>query len=265
MTQSSKYVPRVAVVIPALDEESALPAVLAEIPSGAVDIVVVVDNGSRDATAAVARLGGAHVLVEPRKGYGQACLKGLAFLFGEEPSMPGFVPLTADDIVVFLDGDHSDYPADLPSVIAPILRREADMVIGSRSLGGATRDALLPQARFGNRLACVLMRILFGARHTDLGPFRAIRIAALRHLAMNDRDYGWTVEMQLKAAVAGLSVCEVPVRYRPRIGRSKVTGTFLGTLGASYKILGWILGWRLALWFTGRRIPRFPSPARSAR
>jgi glycosyltransferase involved in cell wall biosynthesis len=245
---------RVVVLIPALDEEGALPFVLSAIPMDLVDLVVVVDNGSRDRTAAVAREGGARVVEETRRGYGQACLAGLELLL---EGGPGIEPLRDADVVVFLDADRSDHPEELSLVASPVLSDEADLVIGSRMIQAASRAALLPQARFGNRLACFLIRVLFGARYTDLGPFRAIRADALRHLRMADRDFGWTVEMQLKAAVAGLRVCEVPVRYRPRIGTSKITGTWAGTLGASRKILTWIIGWRLALLFTARRIPRF--------
>jgi glycosyltransferase involved in cell wall biosynthesis len=245
---------RVVVLIPALDEEGALPLVLSAIPMDLVDLVVVVDNGSQDRTAAVAREGGARVVEEARRGYGQACLAGLELLL---EGGPGIEPLRDADVVVFLDADRSDHPEELSLVAGPVLADEADLVIGSRMIQAASRGALLPQARFGNRLACFLIRVLFGARYTDLGPFRAIRADALRHLRMADRDFGWTVEMQLKAAVAGLRVCEVPVRYRPRIGTSKITGTWAGTLGASRKILTWIIGWRLALLFTARRIPRF--------
>lgn len=238
-----------------------MPLVLAELPAGLVDVIVVVDNGSTDRTAEVAREAGARVVFEPRRGYGSACLAGLALLYGEREVEDGdacFASLEESDVVVFLDADHSDFPADLPRLIAPLLRDEAQMVIGSRVLGGATMDVLLPQAWFGNRLACGLMRLLFGARYTDLGPFRAIRVGALKHLRMEDRDYGWTVEMQLKARMARMSVVEVPVRYRARIGTSKITGTLSGTLGAAWKILGWIFGWRLKLWLrVGRRIPMY--------
>lgn len=244
----------VAVLIPALDEERALPHVLAEIPSGTADRVVVVDNGSRDRTAEVARAGGAEVVREPRRGYGQACLAGLEHLLRGNEDRPA---LRDTDVVVFLDADHSDFAEELPDVVRPVLAGEADFVVGSRMMNPESRAALLPQARFGNRLACLLLRVLFGARHTDLGPFRAIRVDALKHLRMRDRDYGWTIEMQLKAAAAGLRVVEVPVRYRARIGESKITGTLAGTLGASRKILGWIVGWRLALLFSARSIPRF--------
>lgn len=255
--------------MPALDEEQALPLVLAELPREQVDLLLVVDNGSRDGTARVAREGGARVVGEPRRGYGRACLTGLEVLLGRrapDAADEPFPPLEGGDVVVFLDADHSDHPADLPDLLAPILADRADLVIGSRILGGADRRALLPQAWFGNRLACALMRPLFGARHTDLGPFRAVRVHALEHLAMGDPGFGWTVEMQLKAAVARLRVVEVPVRYRPRIGRSKITGTLSGTLRAGAKILGWILGWRLALLIDPRRrIPRYPGYGPAAR
>jgi len=246
--------PRIAVLVPALDEEEALPHVLAAIPREHVDRIVVVDNGSRDRTADVAREGGARVVFEPRRGYGQACLAGLRELLG---AISEADRLRDQDVVVFLDADHSDHPEELPAIVGPVLAGEADLVIGSRMIRSESRRALPPQSRFGNRLACVLIRILFGMRYTDLGPFRAIRIDALRHLRMSDRDFGWTVEMQLKAAVAGMRVREVPVSYRARIGRSKITGTLSGSLGAARKILTWILCWRVALLLTERRIPRF--------
>lgn len=250
--------PRIAVVIPALDEEEALPLVLAELPSGAAAGVVVVDNGSTDRTAEVARASGAHVVSEPRRGYGRACLAGLAAILPRAGPAPGtrapFGPLDARDVVVFLDADHSDFPEELTRVVAPILSGEADLVIGSRVLGGATMQALLPQAWIGNRIACALMRLLFGARYTDLGPFRAITVGALEHLAMRDTGFGWTVEMQLKARVARLRVVEVPVRYRARIGKSKITGTVSGTVRAGWKIIGWIVGWRVKLLIAPGRI-----------
>lgn len=217
------------VVIPALDEEEALPHVLAAIPEGAVRRVVVADNGSRDRTAEVARAAGAEVVREPRRGYGAACLKALAHLRRDPP-----------DVVVFLDGDHSDHPEELPRLLAPIERGEADLVVGSRALGRAERGALTPQQRVGNAIACVALRLVYGARYTDLGPFRAIRWEALERLGMVDLDYGWTVEMQIKAARRRIAHAEVPVSYRRRIGVSKVSGTVRGTLGASRKIL-WVL------------------------
>lgn len=252
---------RVGVVIPALDEEEALPLVLGELPPGEVDRVVVVDNGSTDGTARAASEGGAEVVREPRRGYGSACLRGLEVLLEGSGSERG--PLGSEDVVVFLDADHSDYPADLTLVVEPIRAGRADMVIGSRILGGATMEALLPQAWFGNRLACTLMRLFFGARYSDLGPFRAITVDALRHLAMADTGFGWTVEMQLKAASAKLRVEEVPVRYRKRIGESKITGTVSGTVRAGAKILGWILTWRIRHWSPRGRIPTYRRPERA--
>lgn len=233
---------RVSVLIPALNEEEAIGAVLDEVPgpwrepSGArrgsacspVTEVLVVDNGSTDRTAEIAREHGARVVREERRGYGSACLRGMAEV-GET------------DILVFLDGDHSDYPEEISLLIAPILAGEADLVIGSRVLGEREPGALTPQQVHGNRLACFLMRLLFGHRYTDLGPFRAIRWESLESLGMVDRDYGWTVEMQVKALRRGLRVAEVPVKYRRRIGRSKISGTICGTIKAGYKIITTIL------------------------
>jgi len=250
---------KLGVVIPALNEEAALSAVLAELleatrglqESDAVSAarIVVVDNGSTDRTADVAREGGATVVSEPRRGYGQACLAGLAW-----QREAGMRP---DDLIVFLDADHSDYPADLAALLAPLLAGTADFVIGSRVLGGATMEALLPQAWFGNRLCCFLMSTLFRAKFTDLGPFRALTWAAFEHLQVADTNFGWTIEMQLKAHRARLRVTEVPVRYRARIGTSKITGTLRGTIGAGTKILSWIFGWRLKTWLTRGGIPRY--------
>jgi glycosyltransferase involved in cell wall biosynthesis len=253
--------PRIGLVMPALDEEQALPLVLADLPPGRVDAVVVADNGSRDRTAEVALAAGAYVVREPRRGYGRACQAALDALFGRRADVrcpagaPGLVPLGPQDVVAFLDADHSDHPEDIERVLAPLLAGEADLVIGSRVLGGASLRALPPHAWLGNRLACCLMRVLFGARYTDLGPFRAIRAAALERLGMVDAGFGWTVEMQLKARAARLRVREVPVRYRPRVGHSKITGTLTGTLRAGARILSWIVGWRLRLWLTPPRSP----------
>lgn len=224
----------VAVIIPALDEEVPLARVLAELPRAAagagpdfrVREVVVVDNGSTDRTPEVARAGRATVIAEPRRGYGAACLAGLAHL---RPSPP--------DIVAFLDADHSDDPRQLPEILAPLLDDRADLVVGSRVLGEAEAGSLTPVQRFGNRLASGLLRAWFGLRATDLGPFRAIRWGSLESLGMRDRDFGWTVEMQARAARAGARVVEVPVRYRRRVGRSKISGTLRGALGAGGKIL----------------------------
>lgn len=251
---------RVGLVIPAFDEEQALPLVLADLPREHIDRIVVVDNASTDRTAECAREGGAEVVYEARRGYGQACLAGIARLLdasGEEAA------LGPDDVIVFLDADYSDYPEELPLVAGPVLAGEVDMVIGSRILGGAGMDALLPQARFGNVLACFLMRLFFGARYTDLGPFRAIRVGALEALSMRDTDYGWTVEMQLKAKSFGLRVTEVPVRYRKRKGVSKITGTLRGTLSAGWKILGWITVWRIRLFWSRKESPRSLHSSRS--
>lgn len=221
---------RIDVIIPAFNEEKSIARVLAEIPAGFVREVIVVDNNSSDHTSTVARAAGATVLHEARPGYGYACLRGMAHCFArpaaEQPT-----------IVVFLDGDYSDYPEEMPQLVAPILQGTADLVIGSRALGKRETGAMLPQQIFGNWLATTLLRYLYGVRFTDLGPFRAIRADALQQLGMADKTYGWTVEMQLKAAKQGLRTTEVPVRYRRRIGVSKVSGTVRGTLGAGYKIL----------------------------
>jgi hypothetical protein len=218
----------VAVVIPVLNERAALPLVVAEIPRECVDRIVVVDNGSTDGTREIAAALPVEVVVEPRRGYGSACLAGAAALRDAPPK-----------ILVFLDGDHSDRPEELPLLLQAIASG-ADVVIGSRTLGRREPGALLPQARFGNALACGLMRLLTGHRYTDLGPFRALRWEAYESLAMADRGFGWTCEMQMKAARRGLRIAEVPVSYRRRIGVSKITGTVSGTVRAGAKILSTI-------------------------
>jgi glycosyltransferase involved in cell wall biosynthesis len=223
----SKGFPSVDVVIPALNEEASLPLVLAGLPRPPVRRIVVADNGSTDGTARVAREGGAEVVAAPRRGYGSACLAGLDHLRRTGPP----------EIVVFIDADFSDHPEELPSLIAPILAGEADLVIGSRALGTRERGALLPQARAGNLVACLLIRLFYGHRFTDLGPFRAIRWEALERLEMADPNFGWTAEMQVKAVRRGLRCAEVPVSYRRRTGISKITGTVSGTIRAGYKIL----------------------------
>ena len=218
-------------VIPALDEEEALPGVLDELAATAVRHVVVVDNGSRDATVAVARAGGAHVVAEAHRGYGAACLRGIAAARALAPRA---------DVLVFLDADGSDDPAELARLVAPITDGSADFVIGSRVLDGAhvERGALSPQARAGNLVATLLIRALYGARHSDLGPFRAIRFDALERLEMRDLDFGWTAEMQVKAIRRGLRVAEVPASWRRRRGgHSKISGTVSGVVRAGYKIL----------------------------
>jgi glycosyltransferase involved in cell wall biosynthesis len=214
------------VLIPALNEQESIGKVLAAIPSDWVRRVVVVDNGSTDQTAIIAREHGAQVVFEPQRGYGAACLAGLEYLSGDSP-----------DIVTFLDADFSDRPEELPRLIAPIIDDDVDLVIGSRTIGQSEPGALLPQAVFGNKLACFLVEVLYGYRFTDLGPFRAIRWSSLIDLEMADEDFGWTVEMQVKAAQLHLSAVEVPVSYRRRIGVSKITGTVKGTVLAGHKIL----------------------------
>ena len=223
---------KVCAIIPALNEEGSIGLVLRDLPRPLVAEVLVVDNGSRDATAARAAEAGATVVREPRRGYGSACLAGIKHL---PPDC---------DVVLFLDADHSDHAEEAVDLLAPIREGRAELVIGSRvlgrMLGRMETGALLPQARFGNRLACFLMRILFpsgGVRFTDLGPFRAITKAALDRIAMEDTNFGWTVEMQVKALQHGLKVAEVPVRYRRRKGVSKITGTVSGTVRAGAKIL----------------------------
>jgi hypothetical protein len=219
---------RVAAVIPVFNEQDALPLVLAAIPADVAARVVVCDNGSTDRSLDAARAhGSVEVVREPRRGYGSACLAGLAHLRRTGPP----------DVVVFLDGDFSDHPEEMSALLAPIGRGEADFVVGSRRLGKAEPGAVLWQARAGNALATLLIRALTGVPYTDLGPFRAIRWASLERLGMEDRDFGWTCEMQMKAIAAGLRIAEVPVSYRRRVGVSKIAGTAVGTIRAGFKIL----------------------------
>lgn len=223
--------PKIGVIIPAFNEEQAVGLVVAEIPKHIVAEIVVVDNNSTDNTSAVAAAAGATVLSEKRQGYGWACMKAIEY-FRTSTQPP--------DIVVFLDADHSDYPEEMPDVLRPILEDGCDLVIGSRALGQRERGSLTPQQIFGNWLATTLVRWLYGGRFTDLGPFRAIRFKPLLAMDMREMTYGWTVEMQVKAAKMGLKCAEVPVNYRRRIGYSKVSGTVRGTIGAGYKILATI-------------------------
>ena len=217
---------KAALIIPALNEAGSIGLVLGEVPPGIFAQLVVVDNGSTDDTGAVAAAHGAMVLKEPRRGYGSACLRGLAHL------APG------TEVVVFLDADGSDSPAEAPKLIEPIAQGRADLVVGSRELGAREPRALTPHQRWGNRLAVSLIRALYGFRYTDLGPFRAIRLSSLERLRMADHNYGWTIEMQIKALQKGLRVLEIPVSCRRRrAGNSKVSGTFAGSIGAGFKIL----------------------------
>lgn len=215
----------VAVVIPALDEEDAIGTLLGEIDRTLVRDVIVGDNGSRDATAEVARRGGAVVVPVLERGYGAACAGALAVL-------PDDV-----ELVVFMDADGSDDPAEVPKLIEPIVADRVDLVIGSRALGTIEKGALTPQQRFGNWLATRLIAVLYRHRYTDLGPFRAIRRKLLDRIDMQDRRFGWTVEMQVRALQLGARVAEVPVRYRKRVGRSKISGTVTGVVKAGWWIL----------------------------
>ena len=225
--------PIIDVIIPAFNEERSIGLVLSDIPAALIREVIVCNNASTDRTACRARQAGATVVDQPRKGYGSACLRGMEHIrrrpAGEHP-----------DIVVFLDADHSDHPEEMPALIRPIVEEGYDLVIGSRALGDRERGSMTIPQVFGNWLATTLLRRLYGYRFTDLGPFRAIRWTELLALEMEDPDFGWTVEMQVKAARRGLRCTEVPVRYRRRVGVSKVSGTVRGTVMAGYKIL-WTL------------------------
>jgi glycosyltransferase involved in cell wall biosynthesis len=215
---------RVSVVIPTHNEAQAIGRVLADLPSDLITEVIVVDSNSNDGTPEIAARTGARVIQEPRRGYGRACLTGLA-------------AANSPDIIVFLDGDYSDRPSELPILLGPIIQGHADITLGSR-LGRQRIPAALPwHQAFGNRLAAGLIRLLYGLKITDLGPFRAGRADLLRSLALEETTYGWAVEMILKGALSGLRVVEVPVTYYPRIGKSKISGTLKGTLGAAWFIL----------------------------
>jgi glycosyltransferase involved in cell wall biosynthesis len=224
---------KVSVIIPVLNEEESIGSVLDHIPGDLASQVIVVDNGSVDRTVEIARNGGAQVVFESRRGYGYACLRGIQ-------------ELEAPEVVVFLDGDFSDYPEEMRLLIEPIKSGEADLVIGSRSLGKREKYSLPPHAAFGNRLASELIWWFFGFRYTDLGPFRAIRYESLKMLSMNDQTFGWTVEMQIKAVRRKLRIREVPVSYRKRIGESKISGTIAGSIKAGSKIIWTILKYRFA-------------------
>lgn len=220
----------VSVIIPVLNEEEAIANVIDDIPKSLVQEIIVVDNGCTDRTVEIALKHGAKVVTEPQKGYGSACLAGIAAVH-------------AADIIVFLDGDYSDDPTEMSLLVQPIQDGLADFVIGTRIPN--ERGALLPQAQFGNKLATFLMRIFFGIKYTDLGPFRAILYEQLQALNMRDKNFGWTIEMQLKAAKMGINVREVPVSYRKRIGTSKISGTFIGSIRAGAKILTTLFRYRI--------------------
>jgi glycosyltransferase involved in cell wall biosynthesis len=228
---------RVSVIIPTRNEAQAIGRVLADLPSDLVNEVIVVDNHSSDGTPDFAARMGARVISEARRGYGQACLTGLACT--HDP-----------DIVVFLDGDYSDRPAELPLLLAPIAEGMADITIGSRVAGQRTPGALPWHALFGNWLAASLIRILYGLKISDLGPFRAARADALRAVELEETTYGWAVELILKGAIQGFRIVEVPVSYHPRIGQSKISGTLRGTIGAAWFILS-----RIARYYFRRRKP----------
>lgn len=216
---------RIVVIIPAYNEEKSIPFVIKDIP-GFVDEIIVVNNNSSDNTSCAAINSGATVLEEKEKGYGAACLKAIAYIKNMN-----------FDIVVFLDGDYSDYPEEMNLIIDPIINQDYDLVIGSRMIGNREKGAMLPQALLGNRLSTFLIKLFWNYHFTDLGPFRAIKYNSLINLNMVDRNFGWTVEMQIKAAKNNFKCSEVPVSYRKRIGESKVTGTLTGTFKASVKIL----------------------------
>ena len=232
-----------SVVIPTHNEASAIVRVLADLPADLISEVLVVDSNSSDGTPEIARKMGARVIGEPRRGYGRACLTG-------------FENANSPDVVVFLDGDYSDRPAELPLLLAPIVQGRADITLGSRIGKQSIRGALPWHAAFGNRLAAGLIRFLYGQRITDLGPFRAGRAEVLRELALEETTYGWAVEMILKGALAGFRIAEVPVSYYPRIGKSKISGTLKGTVGAAWFILSLIVRY-----YFRRRRAGIPGPA----
>jgi glycosyltransferase involved in cell wall biosynthesis len=219
---------RVSVIIPTYNEARAIGRVLADLPSNLVTEVIVVDSNSSDGTPEIAEKMGARVLQEPRRGYGRACLTGLA-------------NVNNPDVVVFLDGDYSDRPSELPILLAPIIEHGADIAIGSRLAVDHNSGALPWHAAFGNRLAASLIQLLYGLEISDLGPFRAGRACVLRALALEEPTYGWAVEMVLKGTLAGFRIVEVPVSYYPRIGKSKISGTLKGTVGAAWFILSLIV------------------------
>ena len=220
---------KISIIIPALNEENSIGQVINSLPK-IYHQLIVVDNGSNDSTRKIAKKNGAIVLIEKNRGYGNACLKGIQFLKKTPP-----------DIVVFLDGDFSDFPQEIKKIIKPIEQKKVDFVIGSRIKSLREKGSMTPQQIFGNKLACFLLKLIYGGKFTDLGPFRAIKWDTLMDLNMIDKTYGWTIEMQLKVLRKKISYAEAPVRYRKRIGNSKISGTLKGSLLAGIKIIGWIV------------------------
>jgi len=218
----------IIVIIPAFNEEKSVSKVISHIPKNLVSEIVVVNNNSSDKTSINATAAGATVISEPRQGYGFACLKGIEYVL---------LKTKRPDIIVFIDADYSDHPEEITKLLSPILDQDYDLVIGSRVLGKRAKGSMTPQQIFGNWLATALLKVMYKITYTDLGPFRAIRFDKLIDMAMKDQTYGWTVEMQLKAAKMKMKVCEVPVTYRKRIGKSKISGTLKGTIMAGYKII----------------------------
>ena len=219
---------KIAIVIPACNEEASIARVISDIPADLGANIIVVDNNSTDATAENARNAGATVIYEPHQGYGYACQKGIEYLSAGDRK---------PDIIVFLDGDYSDYPEEIIALVKPVIEQDFDLVIGSRLLGMKDKRAMPFHQFIGNRLLTLLIRVLYGVQFTDLGPFRVIKYDKLEGLDIRDKTYGWTAEMQVKAVKQGLHITEVPVNYRKRIGKSKITGTVKGTVSALYKIL----------------------------
>ena len=221
--------PDIVVIIPALNEEKSLPLVLNDLPT--VSQIFVVDNGSTDSTAEVARANGATVIDQPVRGYGAACLAGI------DAAQTWATQNQSNPIIVFVDGDYSEHVDKLPDIASPIVEQTHDFVLGSRLLGKREKGAMPPQSIFGNKLACGLMQLFFGHKYTDLGPFRALRLDQLQALDMVDTNFGWTIEMQIKAVKKKLRILEIPVPYRRRTGQSKISGTVMGSIRAGVKIL----------------------------